>query len=685
MVRPFQLPISGMGHAFMWTLSVAIIAISTYCLFAYSANVPFWDDYAFFHFLDDYYSNPTRDNFLSVLFRFHNEHRIVLPKLLVYLDHLFFTDISFQRLCLYGYIGLLVLLKLLHDHYRSTEILLIMCVIMFMPKLEIHFWALGNLSNVLVYPFIIGAYVLLYQKLDAKSIITAHVLCVIALFTSGVGILSFVFAYLFLIKRKADIWSPRVIAWTVFSVIFYVLYFTNYKVPEGHLGVAENLTTRLIDIVKYFLFLVSSVIKVPPQIASLRYAIGFVPVLLFIWTLWRLKWRIFDHRLSLSICLYMFALSAVIALSRVGFGVQQALSERYEMVSGLIWIAVLGLAYKSNALRKWHIQTMLGLFVLHYVLSFNWSTNRIKFHHSNQKAAAIGYKYRMGDMLLFPAPNAALKWLDRNIERGHYVNPEYLTMAEVNSIKEDIPAVSSKVIAAWGGGVNTQNGIVKYAGWAVLDHVNSENIDIKIVFSKAGDNYIFPTIAQVRQDVTDHLKHKVNYNNAGFLFVEKIDDLGLEPGEYKVGLLLAQKSEKYYHTKDDILKIANWTKSIKTVDLESMLPEQLVAAFGVNQKEGFLIEGWGFLSEAREAKTDKYVIFKFPNELKGYIFKADEVYRPDVTKHLNDGGNYDFSGFKLSFDPSKIDIPKGKYQLGFYLTDGTNSSYRLIEEFYDKE
>ncbi|MDO5654743.1 MAG: glucosyltransferase domain-containing protein [Flavobacteriaceae bacterium] len=105
------------------------------------------------------------------------------------------------------------------------------------------------------------------------------------------------------------------------------------------------------------------------------------------------------------------------------------------------------------------------------------------------------------------------------------------------------------------------------------------------------------------------------------------------------------------------------------------LPEQnkkIVGNFDEFREGNNSVEiiGWSALQGVSSNDSETFlIIFNAENR---FIKKTKSYKREDITKWLNDGNDYDFSGFVCNFD--KDSLPVGEYELGILIVDNQNEN-----------
>ncbi len=200
--------------------------------------------------------------------------------------------------------------------------------------------------------------------------------------------------------------------------------------------------------------------------------------------------------------------------------------------------------------------------------------------------------------------------------------------------------------------------VVSSLGWYMPYFLNNGKNKYEII-DKSLDIYI----SEIQQD-TIHLKP--------FWY---IDGFGRD---YKPNDASATFINKYYYIDNNYDGFQAWTKHFillkdvpTTIDISKFknLQQQNGDAFNYNiesfdTKDNVLnLSGWAYFDKQVANETKLAIVFI--KDEKAIRLITQKVNRPDVTTYFKNDFNVDDSGFKSTYDISKLE--SGKYQLGIYL------------------
>lgn len=94
------------------------------------------------------------------------------------------------------------------------------------------------------------------------------------------------------------------------------------------------------------------------------------------------------------------------------------------------------------------------------------------------------------------------------------------------------------------------------------------------------------------------------------------------------------------------------------------------------KKDSLKISGWSILEKVNTQQNDMYIVLFNNKEEFSYI--VNNINRPDITVTLNDGFNYDNSGFEAKIDLKKL--KPGKYKVGILINNSENEGFFITEK-----
>jgi hypothetical protein len=342
-----------------------------YFILLYTINFPLHDDYhAVLGFLFKYTdASASWKDKLAALFSQHNEHRIFFDRFIVLIYYKIFGNVNFVALSFIGGLSLLaisaVLFRSLNIFKKNALYFIPVIFLVFNYKFcEVTYWAMASLQNLWVIAFAFISLSLLYKD-DTKNFVIALSMAILATFTSGNGLMTFLVGIFVLAINKQI--NYKFFIWSFVFVICSLLYFYDYIRPPGHPDIAQSFIKDPLDFFSYCFVFMGSVVgnSVPPAFIT-GILISLMVLFLFIKKYHQKSPAVF------SFIVFLLLTTCANAVTRFGFGIEQAQSLRYVLHSILflvcLYIAVLEL-YGEKILAVTIFATSMTIFTLYLHVS----------------------------------------------------------------------------------------------------------------------------------------------------------------------------------------------------------------------------------------------------------------------------------------------------------------------------
>jgi hypothetical protein len=338
-----------------------------YLLYAFfnSGTLFYSDD---FHLLKTVLWLKDADSFsdkFALLIQQHNEHRIIIPRLITLLDYWLEGYINWRTLILIGnllWVSVIVFFwRAFKDSEQPAWMFIPVSWILFQPQyFDNVTWAISILQqSVIVFWF-----ALLSFLLASRRYLWALPVVVIATFTHGNGIFGFLIGIFFLSWERN--WK-EVIRWVTLFGIVAALYFWGFQNGQNSdLGNSLSDPVRLITSFFAFFGSIAKLIFINSAysvftgiVLILIIAIYLAPKIGF-HTETLIRMSFFD-RLLLANFLFLGITGALVSVSRSWSGVDHVLAPRYQHYSPFVlcWAYLILLRYTRGKSRK----ILAGLFV----------------------------------------------------------------------------------------------------------------------------------------------------------------------------------------------------------------------------------------------------------------------------------------------------------------------------------
>jgi hypothetical protein len=393
----------------------------------YAVNIPIYDDFgAALRFTHLFIHAATAEERVKLIFSEHNEHRIVFCRLIFLSDYYVLHGINFRYCIILGNLGwvLTVVMLTLIFHRVFGLSLLQLLPIPFCLLSVIHVEAMFHATSALaMYWFILFSVAFLYC-LSRFKCLGLCALFPVALFSFGGGLMLYPLGNLFLATQKR--WK---LAWTFFglSTICIFVYFHNYIKPRGHPKLSEAVLQPFRTIAYVFVYMGN----IWPHslgnltVIALSSATGLIICVLSIYIIVR---RRSDDFLRLILGFVML-IAITGAVTRSGFGINQALSSRYAIYPLLALTCIYVYATTSERLAP-HTTVWVAIALCAVVY---WGTTSAvygkNFAHTRDDRIANIEAFRKGDkhklQKLYPSAESAAELLltaerERIYDYRHY-------------------------------------------------------------------------------------------------------------------------------------------------------------------------------------------------------------------------------------------------------------------------
>lgn len=313
----------------------------------YAINIPKWDDHPLKQFIIDFDRASDWQTKLTALFKQHNEHRIVLTRLVTWLDFQVFGSLNYKHLMLAGNILLLGMLPLCHVILKNNKkplfaLLPIPFLWLSLAQWENMYWGMASIQNFGVVTLSLWTLYLCVNPKNSLYAISVP-LAVLTVFTSpnGIFILPIGALLIFLTGNR-----QRLALWIVTSVAAVFFYFRGFEPAQNPESKASAL-----QLIKGFMAFLGSFAESFPVMDHFRvcFLLGCVLFLVAIsivsTTLFRImrnKYSVKFEKLTDLFCLgtilFILGTALVIVYGRAGFGLEVLISSKYKIYSILLLI-----------------------------------------------------------------------------------------------------------------------------------------------------------------------------------------------------------------------------------------------------------------------------------------------------------------------------------------------------------
>lgn len=350
-----------------WPILVAIPVLAyLWGLYAYSNPLPYCDDIdAILGFLNQYTETTGFGNRLELIFSQHNEHRLAYNRSITALYYSLFGQVDLRVLTFIGNLPWFALIGLLWVAARrrgvsAAEFSVVPLLLLSLTHHELITWAMASMQQYAQLFFAILALYLFVREAHGLALLCLAV----ASFSGGGGLLVAPLLVLHACLERRFRLAAVVVAFAGTLAFAYFVYFP-YAKPVHHPSIVTAMLSPhiLAGYIPAFLGSVSRNIRIaiPLGLILLALSVHFI--------------RRHDKadRFLILVVLFVLETAFVTALTRSGFGIQQALSSRYSEYSLILMslLYLLGLSHAgSDTVRTRRMQAGVAVAVLTFAFSF---------------------------------------------------------------------------------------------------------------------------------------------------------------------------------------------------------------------------------------------------------------------------------------------------------------------------
>lgn len=523
-------------------LGLAVIgAIKSY------SPVPYWDMW------DGYlrfYTSVSEGDF-GAWWAQHNEHRIVLSRILFWIDISFFAGLSWF-LIITNYVLMIctvsVFYKFLQERVKQDSSHLAGKVLrLFIIAILFSWIQVSNLTWGFQSQFILAqllpllAFYVLHlsftsQKSGKSLFLTACFLGVLSVGTMANGILALpLMLVLGLILRISKI---KLFILALLAITMIGLYFYGYHSPDGHGSIKAAVLNNPIDVFKFLLLYIGGPFYYMTGEGSFIIAqlAGIFLIGSAICFGWQSLKKPDKHSLQLallSFILYVGGTALGTAGGRVVFGLEQALSSRYQTPVLMAWVALLVLFSPLiiSSIKK-HPYLMLSiLFVLLVsLLPIQFKALQLKEgEHFEKEIAALALELNIKDqdqiVSVFPSAEWALAIVEKPVEfdLSIFGTPKIKNVAQLigrTSSENQLFKCSGSVDEI--SEIDGVSDYVRIRGWM---YQNSTRATPEVIHIVNGGNKIigYALTGQPRADIAKEINNKAGWSGfKGYLLSQEM-------------------------------------------------------------------------------------------------------------------------------------------------------------------
>ena len=391
-----------------------------------AVNLPFWDEWEWADVIVRLHAGSLT---FAQLWAQHNEHRMLVPELLVVgIDRLRGWDtveetlLSVTLLVATAWIASVTVRRTIAPERRIGALLIVAALLMTLRQQENLIWGF-QFAWFMVTLAMFAIVELLGRPSRTQIQFAAAVLVGFAAsYCMSSGLLAWPIGLVALLLATPS-WAPRVraqaIGWCAAAGAAIAIYFIGYQKPAGHPPLAFGLENPL-AFLQYVVVYVGSSFAKDGEL-GVAGVVGCIGALAFVLTALR-RLRYPESAPWIALGLFGLAGALITAVGRAGFGIDQALASRYVTLSTTLWVGLVGLVmqvrYGEFPLRRLGAGALGLIALLLFVRA-----NRQSFHDQAFQKERLAGAYAAAldpqnatdaDLtVIYPAPSIARARLER--------------------------------------------------------------------------------------------------------------------------------------------------------------------------------------------------------------------------------------------------------------------------------
>lgn len=376
-------------------LPIILIAIYYTVVLSFSVNFPISDDFALIEFINEFISTNGFYQKLMLFWNQHNEHRIVTTKIVFLAYYEIFGTLNFTHLCLIGNLAILAIYVLLWQQLyndmnnKATPLLMIFitCMLFQYGSGESMIWAMASISNYYVLFFTLLSLAFLKEN-KGPHFILAVIFAVLSSCTQGNGLAALIAGALYLFSQKR---YRLFMYWLLTTLVVFFFYFSNYTTPTHHSD-PLYFYSQILKITLFTFAFIGSAFGMGashyPVLTKifllLSILIGLYLSIITLYFIYRKKYK--DGNIFIWFNIFIMITAFLTAVSRINFGLTQAMASRYHINSSLMVISttiiiIESLEWKNTDFKVSHVPLRILVFSL---LFYTAITFPIVFYISNK-------------------------------------------------------------------------------------------------------------------------------------------------------------------------------------------------------------------------------------------------------------------------------------------------------------
>jgi hypothetical protein len=380
--------------------ALLIFAIGMFLLAIYGGeknfhSLPFWDSWGGqLLFIMDF-----QDGKYSELWSLHNEHRIILTRLLFLIDQYIFGGLNIFLIIL-NYILIMssviiyyIIINKIENKNKFDKAIIFLFIsgnLFLWTQYENILWEFQSqffLAQILPLYALVSLAQYFKDKQDSYFYLSLFI-AVLSVGTMANGLIILPLIFIYLLFKEKDKKKLIITGLIVFILIF--LYFNNYTVNKNHGRLTDAILNNTINFTKYFFIYLGNPIGNILNNYNNNLIIEFASGIIFFSSVLLVLYKIQQKKITRTplldvLIIYLFYIMAtafITAGGRVNFGLIQATSPRYSTPTIMAWSILIIIMYFYVAKINQNISKskiiLFSFLILVSVLLLNFQFNRVR-------------------------------------------------------------------------------------------------------------------------------------------------------------------------------------------------------------------------------------------------------------------------------------------------------------------
>lgn len=446
----------------------------------YDVNMPYWDDYdSVLNWLMKFNESGSFVNSLDLLFRQHNEHRIVFDRLVELVELHALGVVNFIYLDLFGFVGL-ILLVLVVSHLGKRSGLsnyAILPIPFFMLSFSQNNLISFSMASIQVYWAILFSFIsfmFVTKRFDKIHMVIGFLFSVAASFTSAGGLIGFPAIIIYYVLNRMYRFAAF---WLLGAAFIFWIYFIFFPYKATPIGIASH-EYAFSHPFFYFKYVIMFLGNIDP-LSRGAFILGLLLLCAIGFFFLRNRVRVQSWLFLAST--FIIATAAADGLSRIILGMDASLSSRYTPF-GAIFIVLMYIAlidYCKN--KKYRSLVIIFVLLLSFLFYYIWFFQGILSLDTTQSL--------MEHQLVYPSQYRAY-----SIMKNSMNNRIFFPISKIyRNLPSSLP-LHSRCLYHNGylgniDSLSTSGGLIHIKGWAAL---KGQGIPAAAVIVKVNGRY-YPT------------------------------------------------------------------------------------------------------------------------------------------------------------------------------------------------